>query len=301
MTTGHFGCPWCHLWDKWWECIGCASAFEWIFFDIPQAKNHQSHHWCQDQGEVLSCWHHSRFLGPFGSCVQLVPTLLASQRHVADFLHGQKSVRRGFSSCYKHGFQNQLLSCVGAMISARMRKKLLMGVGGWGGGVWGLRRSWEGTHFAKIYFFVLSQQGCEVTWHSQRRNATKACTGFVADSVSAWPYGLLCVRGDLANPEHDAICQIRPFLLQYLCNTPFMYPQQMADHLRVLSFWKKLSLLCCGFCCCFFFFPDTALFFLMSEVNAVRRSMPGINFGRGHALLTAVDVSCKNACGCVFL
>lgn len=134
MTTGHFGCPWCHLWDKWWECIGCASAFEWIFFDIPQAKNHQSHHWCQDQGEVLSCWHHSRFLGPFGSCVQLVPTLLASQRHVADFLHGQKSVRRGFSSCYKHGFQNQLLSCVGAMISARMRKKLLMGVGGRGGG-----------------------------------------------------------------------------------------------------------------------------------------------------------------------
>lgn len=176
--------------------------------------------------------------------------------------------------------------------------------GGWGTGegrVWGLRRSWEWTHFAKIYCFVLSQQGCEVTWHSQRRNATKACTGFVADSVSAWPYGLLCVRGDLANPEHDAICQIRPFLLQYLCNTPFMYPQQMADHLRVLSFWKKLSLLCCGFCCCFFFFPDTALFFLMSEVNAVRRSTPGINFGRGHALLTAVDVSCKNACGCVFL
>lgn len=83
---------------------------------------------------MLSCWHHSRFLGPFGSCVQLVPTLLASQRHVADFLHGQKSVRRGFSSCYKHGFQNQLLSCVGAMISARMRKKLLMGVGGQGGG-----------------------------------------------------------------------------------------------------------------------------------------------------------------------
>lgn len=164
MTTGHFGCPWCHLWDKWWECIGCASAFEWIFFDIPQAKNHQSHHWCQDQGEVLSCWHHSRFLGPFGSCVQLVPTLLASQRHVADFLHGQKSVRRGFSSCYKHGFQNQLLSCVGAMISARMRKKLPMGVGGRGRGEfegWGGPEN-EHTLPKSIALFYHSKA---VRWH----------------------------------------------------------------------------------------------------------------------------------------
>lgn len=89
--------------------------------------------------------------------------------------------------------------------------------------------------------FVLSQQDCGSTYFpSQHRGATKALKGFVAVSVSAWPSGLLCLRGDLANPERDAICQIHPFLLRYLCNIPFMYPQQMADHLRVLSFKKKL-------------------------------------------------------------
>jgi len=89
--------------------------------------------------------------------------------------------------------------------------------------------------------FVLLQQDCELTYFpSQHRDATKACKGFVAESVSAWPSGLLCLKGGLANPEHDAICQIHPFLLRSLCNAAFMYPQQMADHLRVLSFKKKL-------------------------------------------------------------
>lgn len=112
--------------------------------------------------------------------------------------------------------------------------------------------------------FVLSQRDCELTcFHSQHRNATKACKGFVAESISAWPYGLLCLRGDLANPERDAICQIHPFLLRYLCNTPFMYPQQMADHLCVLSFKKKL-LTCLALKCRIswesFFSLDIALF-----------------------------------------
>lgn len=88
--------------------------------------------------------------------------------------------------------------------------------------------------------FVLSQQDCELTYlPPQHRDLSKAHIGFVAESVSAWPSGLQCLRGDLANPEHDAICQSHPFLLCYLCNTPFMYPQQMADHLCVLSFKKN--------------------------------------------------------------
>lgn len=91
--------------------------------------------------------------------------------------------------------------------------------------------------------FVLSQQDCELTYFpSQHRDISKARKGFVAESVSAWPSGLQCLRGDLANPEHDAICQSHPFLLCYLCNSPFMYPQQMEDHLRVLSFKKKPQL-----------------------------------------------------------
>lgn len=99
------------------------------------------------------------------------------------------------------------------------------------------------TLYQNTSSFVLSQQDFEVTYFpSQRRDATKACEGFVVESVSAWPSGLLCLRGDLANPEHDAICQIHPFLLCYLCNTPFMYPQQMADHLCVLSFKKKIPM-----------------------------------------------------------
>lgn len=55
--------------------------------------------------------------------------------------------------------------------------------------------------------FVLSQRCRELTYlPSQRRDDAKAHKGFVAESVSAWPSGLLCLRGYLANPEHDAIC-----------------------------------------------------------------------------------------------
>lgn len=39
--------------------------------------------------------------------------------------------------------------------------------------------------------FVLSQQDCELTYFpSQHRYVSKACKGFVAESVSAWPSGL---------------------------------------------------------------------------------------------------------------
>lgn len=142
----------------------CFSLRVDFLFDILQAKNHQRHHWCQDQGEVLSCRHHSCFLGPFGSCVQLDPSLLASQRRVADFLHGQKSVRRGFSSCYKHGFQNHLLSCVGAMISTHMRQKLLRG---WKGGRGGEFESWRGPENEHTLpkYIILFYHGKIVRWH----------------------------------------------------------------------------------------------------------------------------------------
>lgn len=131
---------------------------------------------------------------------------------------------------------------------------------GWGGP--------ENEHALPKYVFLFYHSKT-VSWHAstlKHRNATKACKRFVAESISAWPYGLLCLRGDLANPERDAICQIHPFLLRYLCNTPFMYPQQMADHLRVLSFKKKLPTflaLKCGISWesfCFFFCLDIALF-----------------------------------------
>lgn len=91
--------------------------------------------------------------------------------------------------------------------------------------------------------FVLSQQDCELTYFlSQHRDVSKACKGFVAGSVSSWPSELQCLRGDLANPEHDAICQSHTFLLCYLCNTPFMYSQQMADQLHVSSFKRNPQL-----------------------------------------------------------
>lgn len=128
--------------------------------------------------------------------------------------------------------------------------------------------------------FVLSQQDCELKYFpSQRRDATKARKGFGAASVSAWPSGLLCLRGELANPEHDAICQIHPCLLCYLCNTPFMCSQQMADHLHVLSFKKKLPTWRALKCRISGekFSSGHNVIFLTSKAEVIQRPMPGFN------------------------
>lgn len=231
----------------------------------------------------------SPLLSSFSSCKHPVIALSASQIDLTDFRGTwTEACQEGLFALFcKPSFKingNHLLECAGAVISTPARQRLRWGkesLGAKGGALCSL--FWEHTS-QNTSNFVLSQQACELTYFpSQHRDLSKACQGVVAESVSAWPSGLQCLRGDLANPEHDAICQSHPFLLCYLCNTPFMYPQQIADYLHVLSF-KKYSQLVCLWKAGLVeksFFLDTVIF-LMTEAAVTHRPAPVFKSRWGH-------------------
>lgn len=235
----------------------------------------------------------SPLLGSFSSCMHPALALPASQRDLTDFRGTwteacQESI---FASFYKCSFKisgNHLLECAGAVINTPARQRLRWGKESLGpkGGLW--------TNILPKIHQILFYHSKIVNWHTspQHRDVSKARKGFVAESVSAWPSGLQCLRGDLANPEHDAICQSHPFLLCYVCNTPFMYPQQMADHLRVSSFKKNPQIVWLWNAGLVekSFLLDTVLFFSWPKLKSYTDLHLYLNYAEG------MDSSYKSTC-----